>query len=90
MRLCVLRGDPARQVRLLYRDEASSAKDTPGLLKLCRVRELLLVVTSDKDLDPIPVLVPLECRRRLASDMPALEEELCKGPLCAEQRVLMT
>jgi hypothetical protein len=65
------------QVRLLGRDDASSAKDPPSLLELRRVRELLLIVLADKDLDPIPVAPLVERGGRLASDMLALEEELC-------------
>jgi hypothetical protein len=84
MRLSILRADPPRQVRLLHCDEASRAKDAPGLLKLRRVRELLLAVAPNEDLNPIPVLTLPEGRRRLASDVPALEEELREGPLCAE------
>jgi hypothetical protein len=34
MCLCVLCTDPVQQVRLLGRDDASSAKDTLGLLEL--------------------------------------------------------
>jgi hypothetical protein len=65
------------QVRLLGRDDASSAKDPPGLLELRRVRELLLAVLADEDLDPIPVALLAEGGGRLASDVLALEEELC-------------
>lgn len=89
MRLSILCAHPPRQVRLLRCNKASCAKDAPGLLKLRRVRELLLAVAPDEDLDPIPVLALPEGRRRLASDVPALEEELRKGPLRAEQRVLV-
>ena len=84
MHLGILRPYPLRQVRLLRQDEASSAKDPPGLLELYRVRELLLMIASDKDLDMVPVPALLEGRRRLASDMPAPEEELGKRPLYAE------
>ena len=84
MRLGILRPYPPRQVRLLRQDKASSAKDPPGLLELYQVQELLLTIASDKDLDMVPVPAPLEGRRRLASDVPAPEEELGKRPLCAE------
>jgi hypothetical protein len=74
--LCVLGACTARQVRLLGRDNASSAKDPPSLLELRRVRELLLAVLADEDLDPVPVAPTPEGRRGLASDVLALEEEL--------------
>ncbi|OBT40395.1 hypothetical protein VE00_10091 [Pseudogymnoascus sp. WSF 3629] len=78
MRLSILRANPPQQVRLLYCNEASCAKDAPGLLKLRQVRELLLVVAPNEDLNPILVLMLLEGRQRLASNVLALEEELLK------------
>jgi uncharacterized protein YjeT (DUF2065 family) len=65
-------------------DEASRAKDALGLLKLHRVRELLLAVAPNEDLNPILVLALPEGWRRLASDVLALEEELREGLLRAE------
>ena len=49
----------------------------------------MLAVAPDEDLDPILVLTLLEGRRRLASDVLALEEELRKGPLRAEEGFLV-
>ena len=84
MYLSVLCTDPLWQVHLLRRDEAYSTKDVPGLLKLCRVRELLLVVMSNKDLNLVLVLMLSERGQRLACDMLAPEEELRKYSLYIE------
>jgi hypothetical protein len=54
--LSVLRANLSRQMRFFYYDKASYVKDTPGLLKLRRVQELLFTVASNKDLNLIPVL----------------------------------
>jgi hypothetical protein len=87
--LGVLRAYLAREVCLLTGNNAGGAKDAPGLLKLRRVRELLLAVLPDKDLNPIPVATAPERRQRLASDVPAPEEELRKGALHTEEGVLV-
>ena len=68
-------------MRLRRRDDPGRAKDAPGLLELRRVRELLLTVLADEDLDPVLVAMATERRRRLARDVLALEEELGEGPL---------
>jgi hypothetical protein len=60
MGLCVLGAYMAWQVHLLGRDNASSAKDLPGLLELRRVQELLLVVLANEDLDLVLVAPTLE------------------------------
>jgi hypothetical protein len=60
-----------------------------GLLELRWVRELLLTVLPNEDLNPILVTIAPEGRRRLASDVLALEEELREGTLCIEEGVLV-
>jgi hypothetical protein len=84
VRLGVLRAYPPRQVRLLSRDQARGAKDASGLLQLRRVRELLLAIPADKDLNPVPVAALPERRGRLASYVLAPEEELRQGALRAK------
>ena len=76
-------------MRLRRRDDPSHAKDAPGLLELRRVRELLLTILADEDLDLVLVATAVERRRRLARDVLALEEELGKGPLRAQEGVLV-
>jgi len=53
--LGVLRAYLTREVRLLAGNNAGGAKDAPGLLELCRVRELLLIVLPNEDFNPILV-----------------------------------
>lgn len=77
------------QVRLRYRDNTGRAKDTPSLLELRRVRELLFPVLANEDLDPVPVITVTECWRRFARNVPALEEELGESPLCTQEGVLV-
>jgi hypothetical protein len=77
------------QVRLRRRDDRGRAKDAPGLLELRRVRELLLTVLADEDLDPVLVATAAERRRRLARDVLAPEEELGEGPLRTQEGVLV-
>ena len=89
VRLSILRAYAPRQVRLFGRDDASSAKDAPGLLELRRVRELLLAVLANENLDPVPVATAPEGGWRLAGDVPAPEEELRQGALRIEQGVLV-
>jgi hypothetical protein len=49
-------------VCLRRRDDPGRVKDTLGLLELCRVRELLLIVLANKDLNL--VLVAMVAERR--------------------------
>jgi hypothetical protein len=87
--LGVLRAYLTREVRLLTGNNAGGAKDAPGLLELRRVRELLLAVLPDEDLNPILVATAPEGRRRLASNVLVLEEELREGTLRTEEGVLV-
>ena len=60
MGLGVLGSGAAREMCLLRGYDAGGAEDPPGLLELYRVRELLLVVPADKDLNSIPILLVSE------------------------------
>ena len=87
--LGILRAYLMWEVYLLTSNNAGGAKDAPGLLELRRVRELLLAVLPNEDLNPILVAIAPEGWRRLTSDVLALEEELYEGTLCIEEGVLI-
>ena len=87
--LGVLRAHAAREVRLPGRGYASGPEDPPGLLELRRVRELLLAVPPDEDLNSVLVLPAPEGRWGLARYVPPPEQELRQGPLCIEEGVLV-
>lgn len=68
-------------MRLFHRDDLGCAKDTPRLLKLRRVRELLLTVLANEHFNWVLIVLLAEKRRRFASDILALKKELYEGAL---------
>jgi hypothetical protein len=58
--LSVLGSSAAWEMCLLRGYDAGGAEVLPGLLELYRIRELLLMVLADKDLNSIPILLVSE------------------------------